>query len=161
MSEKKSVEALVSGGKATAGPPLGPMLGPLGVNIVSIINKINELTSDFSGVKVPVKVTVDVDTKSFEVTVGTPPTVALIVKELGIEKGSGNPKTEKVGNITMEQVKKIAKISMTKSYAKTLKSSMKEVIGTCLSLGVTVEDMEPRVAQKEIDQGKYDNIVQE
>ena len=161
MSEKKSVEALVSGGKATAGPPLGPMLGPLGVNIVSIINKINELTSDFSGVKVPVTVTVDVDTKSFEVTVGTPPTVALIVKELGIEKGSGNPKTEKVGNITMEQVKKIAKISMTKSYAKTLKSSMKEVIGTCLSLGVTVEDMEPKEAQKEIDQGKYDNIIQE
>ena len=161
MSEKKSVEALVSGGKATAGPPLGPMLGPLGVNIVSIINKINELTSDFSGVKVPVTVTVDVDTKSFEVTVGTPPTVALIVKELGIEKGSGNPKTEKVGNITMEQVKKIGKISMTKSYAKTLKSSMKEVIGTCLSLGVTVEDMEPKEAQKEIDQGKYDNIIQE
>lgn len=161
MGEKKTIEALVSGGKATAGPPLGPMLGPLGVNIVAIINKINELTSEFSGVKVPVKVTVDVSTKSFDVTVGAPPTVALIVKELGLEKGSGNPKAEKVGNLTIEQVKKIAKITMAKSYSKTLKSSMKEVMGTCVSLGVTVEGKEPKEAQREIDEGVYDKIIQE
>lgn len=161
MSEKKTIEALVSGGKATAGPPLGPMLGPLGVNIVAIVNKINELTSDFAGVKVPVKITVDVSIKSFEVTVGTPPTMALIVKELGIEKGSGNPKAEKVGNLTMEQVKKIASIAMVKSYAKTLKSFMKEVIGTCVSLGITVEGKEPKEVLREIDEDVYSNIIQE
>ncbi|RLI06148.1 50S ribosomal protein L11 [Candidatus Bathyarchaeota archaeon] len=161
MGEKKTIETLVSGGKATAGPPLGPMLGPLGVNIMVVVNKINELTKDFSGIKVPVKVTVDVDTKEFEVEVGTPPTVALIVKELGIEKGSGNPKTEKVGNLTIEQLKKIAKMKMGSTYAKTLKASAKEVLGVCVSMGVTVEGKEPRQVQKEIDEGVYDQVFQE
>ena len=161
MGQKKVVEALVSGGKATAGPPLGPALGPLGVNVMAIVNKINELTKDFSGIKVPVKVIVDVETKEFEVEVGTPPTVALIVKELGIEKGSGKPNVEKVGNLTMEQVKKIAKIRMSKSYAKSLKAAAKEVLGVCVSMGVTVEGKEPKEVQKEIDKGVYDKVFQE
>jgi len=95
MAEKKVVEALIEGGKATAGPPLGPALGPLGVNVLAIVNKINELTKPYSGMKVPVKIHVNVDTKEFEVEVGVPTTSALIVKELGIEKGSGNSKTTK------------------------------------------------------------------
>jgi large subunit ribosomal protein L11 len=69
MVEKKNVDLLVSGGQATAGPPLGPALGPLGVNVMMIVNRINELTKDYSGMRVPVKVTVDLDTKEFEVTV--------------------------------------------------------------------------------------------
>ena len=161
MGQKKVVEALVSGGKATAGPPLGPALGPLGVNVVAIVNKINELTKDFSGIKVPVKVIVDVETKEFEVEVGTPPTVALIVKELGIEKGSGKPNVEKVGNLTVEQVKKIAKVRMGKSYAKTLKAAAKEVLGVCVSMGVTVDGKEPKEVQKEIDAGVYDAILRD
>ena len=161
MGQKKVVEALVSGGKATAGPPLGPALGPLGVNVMAIVNKINELTHDFSGIKVPVKVIVDVETKDFEIEVGTPPTVALIVKELGIEKGSGKPNVEKVGNLTMEQVKKIAKVRMGKSYAKTLKAAAKEVLGVCVSMGVTVDGKEPKEVQKEIDAGVYDAILRD
>lgn len=161
MGQKKVVEALVSGGKATAGPPLGPALGPLGVNVMAIVNKINELTHDFSGIKVPVKVIVDVETKDFEIEVGTPPTVALIVKELGIEKGSGKPNVEKVGNLTMEQVKKIAKIRMGKSYAKTLKAAAKEVLGVCVSMGVTVDGKEPKEVQKEIDAGVYDTFFKD
>jgi len=161
MGQKKVVEALVSGGKATAGPPLGPALGPLGVNVMAIVNKINELTHDFSGIKVPVKVIVDVETKDFEIEVGTPPTVALIVKELGIEKGSGKPNVEKVGNLTMEQVKKIAKVRMGKSYAKTLKAAAKEVLGVCVSMGVTVDGKEPKDVQKEIDAGVYDAILRD
>ena len=138
MSEKKSVEALVSGGKATAGPPLGPMLGPLGVNIVSIINKINELTSDFSGVKVPVTVTVDVDTKSFEVTVGTPPTVALIVKELGIEKGSGKNLITKAGKVTKTQIREIAEKKMPDLNANDVEQAEKIIEGTARSMGIDV-----------------------
>jgi len=161
MGQKKVVEALVSGGKATAGPPLGPALGPLGVNVMAIVNKINELTHDFSGIKVPVKVIVDVETKDFEIEVGTPPTVALIVKELGIEKGSGKPNVEKVGNLTMEQVKKIAKVRMGKSYAKTLKAAAKEVLGVCVSMGVTVDGKEPKEVQKEIDAGVYDTFFKD
>jgi large subunit ribosomal protein L11 len=158
MAEKKVVEALVSGGQATAGPPLGPALGPLGVNVLAIVNKINELTKDYSGMKVPVKVTVDPETKEFEVSVGTPTTSALIVSELKIRKGSGTPSTEKVGNLTMEQIMSIAKLKRPELLAKTLKAAAKEVLGSCVSMGVTVEGKDPREVQREIDEGKYDQI---
>ena len=158
MVEKKTVELLISGGQATAGPPLGPALGPLGVNVMMIVNKINELTKDYAGMKVPVKVLVDPDTKQFEVTIGTPTTPALIVSELKIEKGSGTPHTAKVGNLTMEQVIKVAKIKRPELLAKTLKLAAKEVLGSCVSMGVTVENKDPREVQKEIDEGKHDAI---
>lgn len=159
MVEKKVVELLVSGGQATAGPPLGPALGPLGVNVMAIVNKINELTKDYAGMKVPVKVSVDPETKAFEVSVGTPTTSALIVSELKIEKGSGAPKTQKVGNLTMEQVIRIAKIKRHELLAKTLKSAVKEVLGSCVSMGVTVEGKDPKDVQAEIDEGKYDQVL--
>ncbi len=158
MTEKKVVELLVSGGQATAGPPLGPALGPLGVNVMAIVNKINELTKDYAGMKVPVKVTVDPETKAFEVSVGIPTTSALIVSELKIEKGSATPSTQKVGNLTMEQVVRIAKIKRQELLAKTFKFAVKEVLGSCVSMGVTVEGKDPREIQREIDEGKYDEI---
>jgi large subunit ribosomal protein L11 len=159
MVEKKTVELLISGGQTTAGPPLGPALGPLGVNVMMIVNKINELTKDYAGMKVPVKVIVDPDTKQFEVTIGTPTTPALIVSELKIEKGSGTPNTAKVGNLTMEQVIRVAKIKRPELLAKTLKLAAKEVLGSCVSMGVTVENKDPREVQKEIDEGKHDEII--
>jgi large subunit ribosomal protein L11 len=161
MSEKKTIEALISGGQATAGPPLGPALGPLGVNVLAIVNKINEVTKDFAGMKVPVKITVDIETKEFEVTVGTPTTSALIVSELKIEKGSGTPKTEKVGDLTMEQLIRVAKLKKSEVLARNLKASVKEILGSCVSMGVTVEGEDPKDVQKELDQGKYDEILKE
>jgi len=158
MAEKKIVELLINGGQATAGPPLGPALGPLGVNVMLIVNKINELTKDYAGMKVPVKVAVDPETKEFEVSVGTPTTSALIVSELKIEKGSGTPSTQKVGNLTMEQVMRIAKIKREELLGKTLKAAAKEVLGSCVSMGITVEGRDPREVQKEIDEGKYNEI---
>ncbi|MDH5754690.1 MAG: 50S ribosomal protein L11 [Candidatus Bathyarchaeota archaeon] len=158
MAEKKVVDLLVSGGQATAGPPLGPALGPLGVNVLAIVNKINELTIDYSGMKVPVKVTVNPETKEFKVSVGTPTTSALIVSELKIKKGSGTPSTEKVGNLTMEQVMRIAKLKRPELLAKNLKAAAKEVLGSCVSLGVTVEGRDPREIQQEIGEGKYDEV---
>jgi large subunit ribosomal protein L11 len=159
MADKKIVELLISGGQATAGPPLGPALGPLGVNVMMIVNKINELTKDYAGMKVPVKVAVDPDTKQFEVTVGTPTASALVVSELKIEKGSGAPNTTKVGNLTMEQVLKVAKIKRHELLARNLKTAAKEVLGSCVSMGVTIEGKDPREVQKEIDEGKYDEIL--
>jgi large subunit ribosomal protein L11 len=155
LGEKKQVEALLSGGEATAGPPLGPALGPLGVNVLQIVNRINELTSGYSGMKVPVRVIVDVETKAFEVEIGTPTTSALIVKEIGIEKGSGNPKAEKAGNLTVEQVVKIAKMKLPGSYALSDNSAAKEVLGSCISMGITVDGRDPREIQKEISEGKW------
>jgi large subunit ribosomal protein L11 len=103
------VEALVSGGSATPGPPLGPSLGPLGVNVKAIIDKINEQTKAFSGMQVPIKIIVD-DKKQFTIQVGTPPTSALIKKELGVETGSGTPNTKIIGNLTVKQAVKIARM---------------------------------------------------
>jgi len=158
MADKKVVELLVSGGQATAGPPLGPALGPLGVNVMIIVNKINELTKDYAGMKVPVKVAVDPDTKEFDVSVGTPTASALIVSELKIEKGSGTPNTAKVGNLDMEQVLRITKIKHHELLAKNLKVAAKEILGSCVSMGVTVDGKDPREVQREIDEGKYDEI---
>lgn len=158
-ASKKVVEALVEGGQATAGPPLGPALGPLGVNVLAIVNKINEVTKDYAGMKVPVKVSVDTETKAFEVTVGTPTASALIVSELKVGKGSGSPKTQKVGNLSMEQLVKIAKMKRVQLLSTDIKRAAKEILGTCVSMGVTVEDKDPREVQKEIDEGKHDAIL--
>jgi len=161
MSEaKKTVEALVAGGQATAGPPLGPALGPLGVNVLSIVNKINEVTKDYAGMKVPVKVIVDPETKEFEVTVGTPTASALIVSELKVEKGSGSPKAQKVGDLTMEQLVKIAKMKRVQLLASDTKKAAKEILGTCVSMGVTVEGKDPKEVQREIDEGQYNSLLE-
>jgi large subunit ribosomal protein L11 len=161
MSERRVVEALVSGGQATAGPPLGPALGPLGVNILAIVNKINEITKHYAGMKVPVKIIVNTETKEFEVSVGIPTTSALIVSELGVEKGSGTPNTEKIGNLSMTQAVKVAKMKHAELLARNLKSAVKEVLGSCVSMGVTVEGEDPREVQKEISEGKYDALFEE
>lgn len=161
MGEKKTLDVLVDGGKATGGPPLGPTLGPLGVNVLEIVNKINELTKDYAGMKVPVKIIVDTETKQFEVSVGTPTTSALIVKELGVEKGSGNPLEEKIGDLKMDSVIKIANMKQNQLLSVTLKSAVKEILGCCVSMGVTVESKEPRDVQKEIDNGDYDHLFKE
>ena len=158
MTEK--IEALVEGGKASAGPPLGPALGPLGVNIMQIINTINDKTKQFSGMKVPVKVIIDPKTKDFEIQVGTPPASSLILKELNLEKGSGSAGTHKVGNITVDQAIKVAKMKQDNLLGKELKQKTKEVIGTCVSLGVTVEGKKPQEIQKAIDEGKFDSKFQ-
>ncbi|MCW4005027.1 MAG: 50S ribosomal protein L11 [Candidatus Bathyarchaeota archaeon] len=159
MVEKKIVEAIVGGGQANAGPPLGPALGPLGINIMAVVNKINELTKDYAGMKVPVKISVNPEDKSFEVTVGTPTASALLVSELGIEKGSGTPHSEKAGDISVEQIVKIAKIKQPQMLASTLTSAAKEIMGTCVSMGVTVEGKDPREVQKEVDEGKHDALL--
>ncbi len=109
--------------------------------------------------KVPVKVLVDVEDKSFEVEVGTPTTSALIVKELGIEKGSGTPKAAKVGDLSPERIVKIAQMKRTNSYARTLKSAVKEVAGACVSMGVTIGSKEPKEFMKDLDNGVHDTVL--
>ncbi len=161
MVEMKTVELLVAGGQATAGPPLGPALGPLGLNIMAVVNKINELTKEYAGMKVPVKISVNPEDKTFEVTVGVPTCSALLVSELKIEKGSGTPNSAKVGDLNVDQIIRIAKIKRPELLARTLKSAAKEVMGTCVSVGVTVEGKDPREVQKEVDEGKFDDVLKE
>lgn len=149
----------MEGGNASPGPPLGPALGPLGVNVGAVVAKINEATKDFKGMKVPVDVEVDTETKQFTVTLKTPSTSALIAKEAGIDKGSGTPGKEAKGNISFQTVVKIAKMKMNDTYAKSLKGVVKEVLGTCQSMGVTVDSKQPKEVIKEVEKGLYDNIL--
>ena len=159
MEQKKTISALVSGGEASAGPPLGPALGPLGINVLQVVNMINEKTKEFHGMKVPVKVEVDPDTKKFNVEVGVPPTTALVAKEANIAKGSGTAGKDYVGNITMEGIVKIAKMKIDVSYATTIKSSAKEIIGSCVSSGIKVENKPAKEIYSDVNDGKYDQIL--
>ena len=155
MAEK--IEALVDGGKATAGPPLGPALGPLGVNIMQVINTINEKTKNFEGMKVPVKVIVNPKTKDFNIEIGTPPASSLILNEIGLEKGSGSPSTHKIGNLTIDQAIKVARMKEKNLLGKSLKEKTKEIIGTCVSIGVNIEGKKPTEIIKLINNGDFDS----
>lgn len=157
MGDKKAVSALVSGGEANAGPPLGPSLGPLGVNVLNVVKMINDKTKDYPGMKVPVRVEVDAETKEFDVIVGVPPAAALIAKEAGIQKGSGQAGSEYVGDVGFDKVVKVAKLKMESSYAFDVRGAVKEVLGSCVSMGLKVEGKLPRQVQKEVDEGKWDD----
>jgi large subunit ribosomal protein L11 len=156
---KQSVEVLIEGGKATAAPPLGPALGPTGVNIGQVVSEINSKTADMKGMQVPVKVTIDTTTKEFSIEIGTPPAAALIKKEAGIKKASGNPLTDKVADLVIEQIIKIAKIKEDALLGKDLKAKVREIVGTCQSMGILVEGLPAQEALKAIAEGKFDEKI--
>ncbi len=133
-----TISGLIEGGKATSGPPFGPALGPLGVNVASIIAEINEKTKVYEGLKIPVKVLVEPSSKSHRIEIGAPPTSALILRELGLQRGA-KAKDEVIGNITLEQVKKVADSKKLQLYGSTLSERVKQVLGTCKSMNITCE----------------------
>jgi len=157
MANKQTISSLVTGGEASAGPPLGPALGPMGVNILQIISAINEQTKEFKGMKIPVSVLVDADTKKWEIEVGIPSASALLLKDAGIQKGSGTSGTEWVGEVSVDMIAKIAKVKLETSYASSLKSVAKQIVGTCVSLGIKVEGKTPKEFTAEINEGKWDS----
>ncbi len=152
------VEVLVPGGKASPGPPIGPALGPLGINVKGVVDDINEKTSSYNGMLVPVKVIVD-DKKSVTLEVGIPPVSALVLKEAGVEKGSSGESP--AGNISIDQAIKIAEMKKEKSLSYELRNTVKEVLGTCVSMGITVDGRAPREVQKAIDAGEYTELFSE
>ena len=156
MAEAQKISALVTGGQATAGPPLGPALGPMGINITEVIKEINEKTKDFDGMKVPITVSVDPDTKKWDIEVGIPSAAALVLKEAGIQKGSGTSGTDWVGDVGIDTILKVAKTKLDLSYASSIKSVAKEIIGTCLCLGIKIEGKTPKELTAEINEGKWD-----
>jgi len=153
MPKKETIEVLVEGGKASPAPPLGPKLAEMKMNIGEVVAAINEKTKSFSGMQVPVKVIINED-KSYSIEVGTPPVSALIKKELNIQKLAKTPGSEVVGNLTFDQIIKIAN---SKGFSG--KSGVKQIIGSCLSAGVTVENKNPKEIMKEIEEGKWDEKI--
>ncbi|MBM3895571.1 MAG: 50S ribosomal protein L11 [Thaumarchaeota archaeon] len=156
MADLQTISTLVTGGQASAGPPLGPALGPMGVNVMQVITAINEKTKDFEGMKVPVTVSIDPATKKWEIEIGIPSSAALLLKEAGIQKGSGTPTTNWVADVKFDTIVKVAKTKLDSSYATSLKSVAKEIIGTCVSLGVKIEGKTPKEVTAEINSGKWD-----
>ncbi len=151
------ISALVEGGKATAGAPLGPALGPLGVNIGKIVAEINEKTKGYAGMKVPVIIEID-KSKNITITVGSPPMSALITKEAKVAKGGANQKTDTVGNLSMEQVKKLAEAKLDALSSTDLYHAAREVIGTCNSMAITIEGKRAKEVQQEFRDGKWDEF---
>jgi large subunit ribosomal protein L11 len=143
------VSVLVEGGKASAGPPLGPALGPLGVNVAQVVQKINEQTKQFAGMRVPVVVRVDPATRQFTLVVGRPPVAALLLKEAGKEKGSGKSKGEVIGDVSLAAVRKIAEAKGDDLFGGDLDAKVNQVLGTCVSMGLTVDGTDPRTILKQ------------
>jgi large subunit ribosomal protein L11 len=155
-----TIEVLVPGGEANPGPPLGPELGPTPVNVQDVVQQINEETAAFDGMEVPVTVEYE-DDGSFTIEVGVPPTAELVKDEAGFETGSGEPHEEFVANLTVEQVEKVAEQKSSDLLSYDLKNAAKEVVGTCTSLGVTIEGNDPREFKRRIDEGEYDDYFAE
>jgi large subunit ribosomal protein L11 len=151
-----TIEVLVPGGEASPGPPLGPELGPTPVDVQAVVQRINDETDAFDGMEVPVTVEYD-DDGSFTIEVGVPPTAELVKDEAGFETGSGEPQETFVADLTVEQVQKIAEQKQSDLLAYDLKNAAKEVVGTCVSLGVTIEGNDPRQFKERIDEGEYDD----
>ena len=148
---------MVDGGAATAGPPLGPALGPLGVNAAKVVEEINKATEAFTGMKVPVEVLVDPATKEFEVKVGSPPTSALLLKALGVEKGGSSK--ELVGDLGFDQIMEVARNKQDSLLANDFKPAIKEVVGTCQSLRISINGLTPKEMTDAIEKGVLDDYI--
>ena len=156
MGNKQTISSLVTGGEASAGPPLGPSLGPMGVNIMQVIEAINEKTKEFKGMKIPVTVSVDSDTKKWEIEVGIPSASALLLKEAGVQKGSGTSGSEWIAEVSVDSIAKVAKVKLESSYASSVKSVAKQIVGSCVSLGIKIEGKTPKEFTAEVNEGKWD-----
>lgn len=156
---KEIIELIVDGGKATSGPSMGQKLGPLGINIQTVLDSINKKTTEFVGMKVPVKVIIETKDKSFDIEIGVPPVSELIKKEAGIEKGSGMQKIKKAANLGMEQIIKVAKMKSESMLIHNTKSGVKSVIGSCGALGILVEGKPAKETSIDVDKGLYDDLI--
>ena len=142
MAEKevvKLVKLQIEAGKATPAPPVGPALGSAGINIMQFVKEFNDRTANQMGYIIPVVITVYKD-KSFEFITKVPPVATLILKTLGIKKGSGKPNKDKVATLTKAQVKAIAEQKMPDLNAASLEAAMSMVAGTARSMGINVEE---------------------
>ncbi len=155
------IKLLVEGGAMKPGPALSQKLGPAGINIGQVISKVNDATKEFKGMKVPVELDVDTKTKNFEVEVFSPPVSELLKKEVKADKGSGVQLKLNIGNLSIEQIIKIAKTKRPNLLCNDLKTSVKTVLGSCVSLGILVENKPAKEIEEEIDEGKYDKEINE
>lgn len=159
MGKQEKIDMMVEGGAAKADASLSQKLGPLKINIPDVLKKVNEKTAAFKGMKIPVKLLVDAQTKDVQITVGTPPVSELIKHELKLEKGSGAPNKEKIGNIAIEQLIRIAQMKQDAMLDRTTRDAVKTLAGSCNSLGVLVEGTDSHTFTLDVNSGKYDTAL--
>ncbi len=155
-----TIEVLVPGGQADPGPPLGPELGPTPVDVQAVVGEINDQTAAFDGTEVPITITYE-DDGSFGIEVGVPPTAELVKDEAGFDTGSGRPREEFVADLSVDQIRQIAEQKHPDLLSYDLKNAAKEIVGTCTSLGVTIDGEDPRSFKERIDAGEYDDVLAE
>jgi len=155
------VKLIVEGGSMKPGPAVSQQLGPMGINLGKVISDANEATKGFSGIKVPIEISVDTKTKEFTITVFSPPMSELIKKELKIEKGSAQPNKVRAGNLAFESAVGIAKTKLPNLLAKDIRAAVKLVVGSCVSLGILIDSKDPKAVMEEINSGKYDKEIKE
>ena len=153
------IKLIVDGGAMKPGPTIAQQLGPMGINIGKVIEDINKATSSFKGVKVPVELNVNAKTKKYDIKVSSPPVSELLKKELGLEKGSGEAGKIKVGNAAIEQIIGIAKTKMPNMLARDMKNAVKLVLGSCVSLGLLVENKSPVEVIADVNSGMFDKEI--
>lgn len=154
-----TIKLLVDGGAMKPGPAVAQQLGPMGINMGKVISDVNEATAAFSGMQVPVNLDIDPKTKSFQITVLSPPVSALIKKEAGIELGSGARKKMQCGNLAIEQLISVTKQKYPNMLAKDFKSAFLSVLGSAMALGVLIESKDPQDIISEVKEGKFDEII--
>jgi large subunit ribosomal protein L11 len=153
------IKLLADGGNMKPGPTLSQKIGPTGISMSLVLQKINEATKDFEGMKVPVEVNLTPSTGNIEVIVSSPPVSELLKSEFKVTKGSGIQKQVQVANASIEQIIAIAKTKSPNLLSTTLKSAVKTVAGSCGSLGILIEGKFASEIEKEIDKGKYDKEI--
>jgi large subunit ribosomal protein L11 len=153
------IKLMVDGGDMKPGPAIAQQLGPMGINIGKVIADVNAATKEFKGMTVPVNLDVDAKTKNYTVKVLSPSVSSLLKKELSLESGSGARKKTTVGNISMEQIIGIAKTKHSGMLAKDFLSAVKSVVGSAMSLGILIDNKDPKEISQDIKDGKYDKEI--
>ena len=153
------IKLMVDGGNMKPGPTIAQQLGPMGINLGKVISDINIATKEFNGMTIPVNLDVDSKKKTYTIKVLSPSVSALIKKELGIESGSGARKKNLVGNLAFEQAIGITKVKHSNMLAKEFLSALKSVIGSCMSLGIFIDNKDPKEVLEEIEEGKYNKEI--
>jgi len=124
-----------------------------------VVDTVNEKTMIFKGLTVPVKIVCDPETKKFEIFIETPSTASLLLKEIGAQKGSASCSDSKIGDINLDQIINVVEAKKEIFLERTYKAAIKSVLGTALSIGVTVEGEDPRKIQQRIENGDYDDRI--
>ncbi len=153
---RAEIKALVTAGKVTPAA-LGQSLGMAGLNIGKVVADINNATKQYAGMKVPIIISYDLKSKDYDIIVKLPPTSQLLLKEAGVEKGAGNREAP-AGDLPFSKVVSVAK-QKAEVLGPDLRGAVLQVLGVCVSAGLTVDGKDPKVVQQEVKEGNYDSSL--